>query len=289
MEYCCVRWGAQGAFFQWLGLCEEMGPMKSRYCAMVVAGTACLWASTGLAQEATAASAGADEAAIADAMEGVTEAPGKQYLFLGVRYRNVIIPQFVQNLFADGGEGLYAHTPGLELGIRKDAFEYQIFAQLGMFSMEDVPYKGKSDGDDAWELIDASYKILFLGSDFLWSTDDFAPGLSMTYGAGVGLGLVFGDLTRDQAQPTGDVGDPYTYERCPGFIRTNGFCNTDNGHFDGYVEPSWADGGSSPLIFPWIAGNIGLRYKAHRNFVAHLDFGIMATGAFFGLGAQYGL
>jgi hypothetical protein len=269
--------------------------MKSKFGAVWVAGVACFWASTGLAQEApeaneaAGADVAADGAAIADALEGVTEAPGKQYLFIGARYRNVIIPQFVQNWFADGGEGLYAHTPGLELGIRKDGFEYQIFAQLAMFSMTDVPYKGTTDADDAWELINASYKILFLGSDFLWSTDEFSPGLFMTYGAGVGLGLVFGDLTREQATPfpDGDAGDPYSYVRCGS--PTGGFCDNSNDHYNGYVEPSWADNGSSPLILPWIAGNLGLRYKMHRNFVAHLDMGIWVPGAFIGLGAQYGL
>lgn len=266
--------------------------MKSKMFAVWVAGVACFWASTGLAQEAEEgadATAAADEAAIADALEGVTEAPGKQYLFIGARYRNVIVPQFVQNWFADGGEGLYAHTPGVEFGIRKDGFEYQIFGQLAMFSLTDVPFKGTTDDNDAWELINSSYKILFLGSDFLWSTDEFAPGLSMTYGAGVGLGLVFGDLTRDQATPTGDPGDPNSYVRCPGPSVTNPFCDDSNEHYNGYVEPSWASGGSSPLILPWIAGNIGLRYKMHRNFVAHLDMGIWAPGAFIGLGAQYGL
>lgn len=238
-----------------------------------------------------------DEAAVADALEGVGETPGKTYLFVGARYRNMVIPKFMQNLFADGGESLYAHTPGVEFAIRRDAFEYQLFAQLGLFSMSDVPFKGTSDGDDAWELIDADYQILFLGSDFMWSTDEFAPGFSLTYGAGVGLGIVFGELRRTQAYDSTDPGltrptDIDSLERCLGSgqpLAAANYCNPNNNHYGGYVEPSWAEGGSSPLIFPWIAGNFGVRYKAHRNFVAHAELGLMPTGMFLGLGAQYGL
>jgi hypothetical protein len=211
-----------------------------------------------------------------------------------------MIPTFMQHLFADGGESLFAHTPGLEFAIRRAGFEYQLFTQLGLYSLQDVPYKGSTDGNDAWEIIDADYKILYLGADFMWSTDEFSPGFSMTYGAGVGLGLVLGDLSRVQAYPEGDPNDPSTYQRCiaQGNARgrdpmtdtvANGFCNTNNDHYGDYTEPSWANGGSSPLLFPWMAGQLGLRYKAHKNFVAHLELGVMPTGAFVGLGADYGL
>jgi hypothetical protein len=237
------------------------------------------------------ADAKVDEAAVKDALEGVTEDPSKTYLFVGARYRNVMIPEFVQHLFADGGKGLYAHTPGLEFAIRKGGFEYQLFTMLGFYTLQDVPFKGTSDASDAWEIIDANYKILYLGADFMWSTDDFTPGLSMTYGAGVGLGLVLGDLNRVQAYPSGGVeNDIDSYVRCNAVNNPPGkFCTGNNDHYPGYVEPSWADGGSSPLIFPWLAGQIGLRYKAHRNFVAHVEAGVMPTGAFVGLGADYGL
>jgi hypothetical protein len=248
------------------------------------------------------ASAQADEKAVADALEGVVEDPTKTYLFIGARYRNVMIPKFMQNLFADGGESLYAHTPGLEFAIRKAGFEYQLFAMLGLYSLSGVPFKGTSDAVEAWELIDADYQILYLGSDFMWSTDEFSPGFSMTYGAGVGLGLVFGDLGREQAYPLtpADVDDPASWQRCGqpggpvnalGMPTQTFYCDydPDNNHYAGYKEPTWADGGSSPIVFPWIAGQVGLRYKAHKNFVVHAELGLMLTGAFVGLGADYGL
>ncbi len=236
-----------------------------------------------------------DEAAVVDALDtGPVEKPGKQYLFVGARYRAVIVPTFIQGLFADGGETLVSHTPGLEFGIRKDAFEYNLFLQMGIYSASDVPFKGSSDDNTAWEILDFDYNLFFLGSDFMWSTDEFAPGLSMTYGAGVGLGLVTGELIRTQAHPAsrGQEGDPDSYTRCTDVGQPSNwadFCGDDNDHYNGYVEPSWADGGSSPLIFPWIAGQIGLRHKVSRNFVYRIEIGVMPTGAFAGVGADYGL
>jgi hypothetical protein len=124
----------------------------------------------------------------------------------------------------------------------------------------------------------------------MWSTDDFTPGFSMIYGAGAGLGFVFGDLVRTQAYPPGGTTDPYQYERCTGLgSPSGGYCDDENEHYNGYVEPSWADGGSSPLIFPWIAANIGLRYKFARQFAMRLDAGLMLTGAFVGVGGDFGL
>ncbi len=239
----------------------------------------------------TQAEAQVDEAAVADALEGVQEQRDKTYLFLGARYRNVIIPEFVIGLFADGGASLFAHTPGLEFAIRKNDMEYQLFAQLGFYTMEDTPFKGASDDEDAWEIIDANYKILFLGSDFMWSSDEFSPGFSLTYGAGVGLGVVFGDLVREEAyDPNGPPTNVDDLQRCNDVRNPSAFyCTTTDDHFNGYVEPSWADGGSSPLVFPWVSGNFGMRYKAHKNFVLHAELGLMFTGAFLGAGVQYGL
>lgn len=232
------------------------------------------------------------EEAVEDALDtGGAEVPGKQYMFIGARYRNVIIPKFIQGAFADGGETLYSHTPGLEFIIRQDKFEYQLFAMLGLVNFEDVPFKGTTDPETAWELLDADYQILYLGADFMWSTDDFTPGLSLIYGAGAGLGLVFGELTRTQSYPpAAGVTDPYDYVRCQSQGQPNAtYCDAENNHYNGFVEETWAEGGSSPLIFPWIAAQIGLRYKLNRQFVARVEVGVMPTGAFFGVGADYGL
>jgi hypothetical protein len=106
---------------------------------------------------------------------------------------------------------------------------------------------------------------------------------------GAGLGIVFGDLIREQAMPPGGNtnADPYDWVPCPGPI--GGTCDDDNEHYDGYTEASWAGGGSKPIVFPWFAIQTGLRYKPHKNFVARLDLGFGTSGFFWGIGADYGL
>lgn len=223
-----------------------------------------------------------------DRGSGIWEDPKKTYYFAGMRYRMQVVPKAVQNWFAEGGETLWVNTPGLEFAIRQDGFEYNIFGMLGLYSMKDVPFKGNTDVELAWETITADYQVLFLGSDFMWSTSDFTPGLSFTYGAGVGLGLVFGQMTRTQAYP--ETPGSSNYLPCTSVGNPNfAYCDNINDHYNGKVEPNWLNDGSSPVIFPWIAGQIGLRYKAHKHFVARLDAGYAITSVFFGLGADYGL
>ena len=71
--------------------------------------------------------------------------------------------------------------------------------------------------------------------------------------------------------------------------RSHAYCGTDNDHYGGYTEPSWANGGSKPIVFPWLALQTGFRFKPTKQFVARLDSGFGTSGFFFGLGADYGL
>jgi hypothetical protein len=56
-----------------------------------------------------------------------------------------------------------------------------------------------------------------------------------------------------------------------------------------YVEPNWFNGGAVPVVFPHVAGQIGLRYKPIKQLQTRLDIGISLTGFWFGLSADYGL
>lgn len=234
----------------------------------------------------------------ADAAQGnsAAELPGKTYRFVGARYRGIIVPKFMQNLFADGGRTVYVHAFGPEFAIRKDGFEYNLSPWLALYSMKDTPFKGSSDGIDAWEIIRAKIQVLYLTSDFMWS-HEFTPEFALNYGVGAGFGIVFGDLFRTQAYPrNGSPDDPASYVKCnapgdPGPINGVDFCSAvDNkDHYGGYTEKSWANGGSKPLLFPWLALQTGLRFKIARNFASRLDLGFGTSGFFFGLGADYGL
>ncbi len=233
-----------------------------------------------------------DAVEVAQAGDSPVELPGKTYYFVGARYRAVIVPKFMQNLFADGGRTIVSHGVGPEFAIRKDGFEYNFSIWFADYSMQETPFKSSSDGEKAWEIIESELKMIYLTTDFLWS-QEFTPSLALNYGAGFGFGIVFGDLFRTQAIPPGnrEAGDPYTYQKCnaPGSPAGGDYCDNDNEHYNGFVEPSWAGGGSVPVIFPWLALQAGLRFKPHKNFVARLDAGFGTSGFFAGLGLDYGL
>lgn len=212
------------------------------------------------------------------------EKPGETYYFVGARYRALVVPQFMINMFADGGQTFVVHGVGAEFGIRKDNFEILPSIWYANYSFDGAPFKGKSDGADAWEIIEANLSVLYLTADFLWSTpinDQFA----INYGAGAGLGLVLGDITRTEAYFPGGLpgnADGAGLLRCagPGSPATDGQCPGD-GEYN-QTDDAWP-------VFPWLAVQTGLRYKPHKSFVARLDLGFSTSGLFFGLGADYGL
>lgn len=235
-----------------------------------------------------------DSGLVADAEAGGSpvELPGKTYLFVGARYRAVILPKFMMNLFGDGGKTVVAHGFGPELAIRKNAFEYNLSVWYAGYGMSPTAFKAKDDGEKAWEIVESKLKSVFITADFLWS-QDFSPEFALNYGMAGGFGIIFGDLYRTQARPgagansnTGDGFVACTGQNADGAA---GYCGTDNDHYNGYTEKSWTDGGSKPIFFPWLALQTGLRYKPHRNFAARFDAGFGTSGFFLGLGLDYGL
>ena len=218
------------------------------------------------------------------------EDAGKTYNFVGARYRLIVVPKFIIGMFADGGTTVAVHAGGPEFGVRKAGFEFNFALWLAGYGMDPTPFKAKSDGESAWELVESNIKVLYLTSDLLWS-HSFSHELALNYGMGAGLGVVWGPLHRNQAYRTGGG-----FTKCPSNGAGNGpgpgapgVCGTDNNHYGNYEEPAWTSGGSKPIVFPWLAVQTGLRYKPHRRFVGRLDLGFGLSGFFVGIGADYGL
>jgi hypothetical protein len=225
------------------------------------------------------------------------EHAGETYRFVGLRYRALLIPSFIMGLFGEGGDTIVVHNFGPEFTIRKDAFEYSFAATYAPYSMgsgpssvDQVTFKDPNDPEEAWELVTSELKVLYLTADFVWSTP-ISPQVSFLYGGGAGIGFVFGNLYRTQAYLDGGVYKPCSGPGQPPTLASTGapYCGNDNDHYDGYTEPSWANGGSKPIIFPWLAIQTGLRWKPHRNFVARVEAGIGLGQFFLGVGADYGL
>ena len=237
-----------------------------------------------------AAVASKDVAAGLDDPNSPFEKANTTYRFVGARFRYIIIPQFYMGLFGSGGRTVGVPAFGPEFTIRKNGFEYVLSAMYASYAMDPTPFKAKTDANDAYELVDTDIKALYLMSDFLWS-GELNPKLSMIYGAGFGLAAVFGDIHRVQAYPgVGGANNPDGYLPCVAPGNPHAFCGADNNHYGGYTEPSWANGGSKPIIFPWLSVQTGLRFKPVKQFAARLDVGWnLLNGPFFGIAANYGL
>lgn len=232
------------------------------------------------------------------------EEADKGYWFMGLRFRNFIVPKFMINLFAEGGRTVNVFSAGPELSLRKAGFELDIAMSTPWadYSMEPTMFKGNDDDDAAWEMVESDLKILYITLDILKDIPlDSAGRVSLLIGGGVGVGGVFGELRRVQAYPNDpnniQPDDVSQWSKCTGPAQTpvepvSGipFCDDSNDHFGDYTEPSWANGGSKPFIFPYLAlPHLALRVKPIKQLQTRLDTGFSITGFYFGMAAGYAL
>ncbi len=226
-------------------------------------------------------------------LPGDDNAPsGETSYYLGVFYRGMFIPKFYQHLFIDGGSNFYVNGGGVEFTIDQEEFVYNIAAWFADYGFSGVPYKSSDDSNRAWDLVDSKMKAVYVTGEFLW-VSSLANTLGLTYGFSAGLGGIFGELKQTQAYlPTGaDENDPNAYKRCPGVTdapQYNGYCSDPKQDLDTPVR-SWADGGSKPLVFPWVSVQAGLRWKPTPALATHVDVGIGTGAIYFGAGVDYGL
>jgi hypothetical protein len=242
------------------------------------------------------------------------EKPHTAYRFIGVRFRDVIVPKFMVNIFADGGSTVNVAMFGPEFTTRKDRLEFDFAIQYADYSMQTFMFKGKSETDEAYEKVGSSMKLLYFTMDILYEIPiDDTGRFSFLVGGGVGIAPVFGSLYRAQAVPkngrrTASPDDESQWDYCrrppprgspegtPGTPRTRTpagqpYCDGSNDHYGrNHTEPSWANGGSKPSIFPWISlPQLSFRYKPIKQLQTRFDTGFSITGFFFGLSAGYGL
>jgi hypothetical protein len=250
-----------------------------------------------------------DEAAAGDKMPGekdkkadekesevwnTYEDPMKPHRFIGARFRDVIVPRAIINLFADGGATVNVPMAGLEFGTRTNHLELQFALSYADYTKGDMLFKGKGEPDTAYERVVSDLRIVYGTIDVLYEVPMDSKGrLAILIGGGVGIGGVFGNLYRRQVYPGqsgADPGDPKQWSDCAGVgSPNNGYCDNANNHFGNYSEASWANGGSKPFIFPWIAvPQVSLRYKPIKYVQTRLDIGFALTsGFYFGFAADY--
>lgn len=211
------------------------------------------------------------------------------YYFVGLRYRGMLIPKFMQTLFGDGGKSVYANGFGPEFTVRQNNFEYVLSPWWAGYKADNLPFKAKTDPATGWETVDANLNVLYLTSDFNWTTQ-ISPAFGLNLGLGAGIGFVWGTINRTEAA------EYQNFTPCtgPGVSSVTGGdtqgCSEsyDDGQYND-DENSWANGGSKPNVFPWLALQTGLRIKPHRNVLLRIDAGWGVTGPFFGIAGNYGL
>lgn len=231
----------------------------------------------------------------------VTETPGKTYMFVGLRYRGNVVPKFMLNLFVDEGKTIYSNSIGVELDLRKDGFSLIPAIQYTEYGTGDILFKQKGTKDipGNYSLVNSSMKAIYVTADLLWSSK-INKNFDFEYGAGFGIGAVFGTLVNNWVtpDPNGPVAadNGQRWSPCQTVGPVGSGCNKadhQNSEVDkvgNYAEKSWFDGGSKPVVFPWIGfPQIGLRYKPIKQFVARLQTGFSLTGFWFGINGEYGL
>jgi hypothetical protein len=222
------------------------------------------------------------------------EDPKKAYRYVGLRFRDAIIPKAILNIFGSGGANVNVPMGGIEFGTRRDNLELVFSVSYADYSKDNMLFKGKNEPDQVYERIQSDLSVVYGKIEILYNIPlDSKSRFNLQIGGGVGIGGVIGDLYRRQVYPGqqgADPGDPTQWNDCNGpDSPANGYCNSDNNHFGDYTEPSWANGGSKPFIFPWIAlPQVSFRYKPFKFLQARADVGFaFTTGPYFGLGVGY--
>lgn len=222
--------------------------------------------------------------------------------FLGARFRDFVAPEFIFDLFADGGPDLVnVFSGGPEFMLNTGALEviFSVTIPYADFSMDPFLFKSKSDPERAFEFAESSLKLITASVDLLGRIPFDEKGtVALLLGGGVGISGVLGDITRNQAYPIdpndADPDEPSKWRKCKTAGDPNGtqdseggdYCGDDNDHYGDYSEKSWADGGSKPIVFPYIAlPHIALEVTPIEEFMVRVDTGFSITGFFFGLGA----
>jgi hypothetical protein len=215
------------------------------------------------------------------------EDPTKPYRYVGARYRHVIVPQFVLNLFTEGGALTHVPVAGLEFGTRRDHLEYIFSLSYADYATGDLLIRGSGQPAFSNELVNSDLGVIFGKVEILYEIPlDKKSRFALLIGGGVGIGGVIGDLYRAQAYPkqlNADPTDPTQWGRCTASGQPDiAYCSNDNQAFGKYAEPSWASGGSKPFVFPWIAvPQVSFRYKPLKFLQARVDAGLALTSGFY--------
>jgi hypothetical protein len=211
---------------------------------------------------------------------------GDTQLLIGLRYRLMITPKFLINMFGvDGGRTILVNAIGPEIGGRWGKGDHGVTVMFSPFfagyGMEPTPFKGKNDGPEAWEIINSELNMVYLTLDAMWDYR-IVDKLSLTAGFGVGLGIVTGTLYRDEAYINDANPDIPADKDWPNLS----YCQVPNGSVQCPNDGNYGEADAWP-VYPWLNGQIGLRYQPIDQLVTRLELGLGSSGFWMGLGVDY--
>ncbi len=206
----------------------------------------------------------------------------------GINLRGIFVPNWFLSAFVKHSTPLNSFTLGGEFVRRKGNFDLVAALNFGFYSPPDGNWMGKnkSYADDVDYLQFRNLNVLSFEVAFIWH-HDFLKWLSLVYGAGLGLGVVLGDIYRisssgcdannitdvNQCHPLGQ--DP----KSPGTWPAGTGADTPGSpHF-------YREDGVWPVV-PIIHLLIGLNFKINEQISIRLDGGF--HDAFYvGIGSHY--
>jgi hypothetical protein len=230
---------------------------------------------------------GAEEAAPKEGIEGggfddyeTAEAKKKAEIEpeygLGVRVRTVFVPKPILELFVEEASGgVFQPGFGLELSRRKGNFELVLGLEYESLSPDDGFWLDK--GDDPNDPEETPDFLEF--NDLAWVTADIAfifnaaltESLSFRYGAGLGIGVVLGEVLQTDSTCT------------PGTDDIQEDCTPDQTGAPGRQLNDPAD---LPPVFPVVDLIVGLQFRPIDKLTLNVETGIRTVG-FFGVSSTY--
>jgi hypothetical protein len=193
---------------------------------------------------------------------------------IGVRLRTIYVPKPVFELFVDeASSGVLKPGFGLEFTRRKGKVEFVLGVEYENVSPDDGFWLDRgSDPNVATETPD-----FFEFKDLAWLTADLAilynapisDHVSFRFGAGLGIGLVFGEIRQ-----TDSICQPGTDD-----VQKDCMANPNGGQVNEQVDllPVY------PVVDLFI---VGLQFRPIDRFTINLETGIRTVG-FFGLSTNY--
>jgi hypothetical protein len=205
----------------------------------------------------------------------------EQIYSVGVRLRWIMIPEWFIAMFGVDTKQDPKYRRALPLisniGVgpefiyRKGGFDITAAIWYVGLSWDPILMKGDGETEESWEVVENDMKGFIFNADFIWSTDIF-DWFAITYGAGIGFGVRWGDVTETEAM----LGEGLEYEKCPGPTGVPG-----SGCVEPLEEGEYGKTYDKFHAFPWIEFLLGVRFKPHRHVAIYVDGG-------FSMGFQVG-